>query len=119
MKKEIEERLIALCIEVKKLMKGFIKDPSERNLADQLIRSSTSAALNYGEVQSAESLKDFIHKCSIVLKELRETSIGLRIIKASNSTNNGMCLDKTINECNHLTAILQKTVNTSKSKLKS
>jgi four helix bundle protein len=118
MRKELEERLIALCVEVKKIANHLHKIPSERSLADQLIRSSTSAALNYGEVQSAESLKDFIHKCSIVLKELRETSIGLRIIIKSASINSGIDMDKTINECNHLTAILQKTVNTSKSKLK-
>jgi four helix bundle protein len=117
-RKELEERLIALCVDVKNIAIKIQKIPSERSLADQLIRSSTSAALIYGEVQSAGSLKDFIHKCSIVLKELRETSIGLRIITKSASTANGINLDKTINECIHLTAIIQKTVNTSKAKLK-
>jgi len=117
MKKEIESRLISLSVEVRSIVGEIVKDPSFSSLADQLIRSSSSAALNYGEVQSAESTKDFIHKCSVVLKELRETSVGLRIIDQSNAIKRYSDLGTTINECNHLTAILQKTVNTSKKKL--
>ncbi len=49
-------------------------------LAGQLVKSGTSPALNYGEAQSSESRKDFIHKIKIVLKELRETFVCLRII---------------------------------------
>ena len=40
------------------------------HLSGQLIRSGTSPSLNYGEAQSAESRKDFVHKIKIVLKEL-------------------------------------------------
>jgi four helix bundle protein len=32
------------------------------HMAGQLLRSGTSPALNYGEAQSGESRKDFIHK---------------------------------------------------------
>lgn len=49
-------------------------------MGSQLIRSGTSPALNYGEGQSAESRKDFIHKLKVVLKELRESHINLKII---------------------------------------
>lgn len=35
---------------------------------------------NYGEAQSAESVKDFIHKLKVVLKELRESLVCLKII---------------------------------------
>ena len=41
----------------------------------------TSAALNYGETQGAESKKDFVHKMKICLKELRESQVNLQIIK--------------------------------------
>ena len=34
-----------------------------------------------GESQSAESRKDFVHKMSIALKELRETYVNLTIIQ--------------------------------------
>jgi four helix bundle protein len=49
-------------------------------LGNQLLRSGTSVALNYAEAESAESRKDFIHKIKIVTKELRETSVNLKII---------------------------------------
>jgi len=45
------------------------------------MRSGTSPAPNYGEARGAESHADFIHKMGIVLKELNETSIWLRIIE--------------------------------------
>ena len=50
------------------------------HLSGQLVLSGTSSALNYGEAQSGESRKDFIHKIKIILKELRESIIGLKII---------------------------------------
>ena len=49
-------------------------------MAGQILRSGTSPALNYGEAQSAESQKDFNHKIQIILKELKETGIILKII---------------------------------------
>ncbi|HIB37327.1 four helix bundle protein [Mesonia sp.] len=52
-------------------------------LAKQLIRSSCSAALNYGEVLGAGTSKDKINKLRICLKELRECLRNLNIqIKA-------------------------------------
>ena len=37
------------------------------------VRSGTSPAPDYGEAQSAESRRDFVHKMKIALKELRDT----------------------------------------------
>jgi len=51
------------------------------HLAGQLVRSGTSPALQYGEAQSAESRNDFIHKLQILLKELRESLVNLKLIK--------------------------------------
>lgn len=47
------------------------------------MRSGTSPAPNYGEARGAESRADFTHKLRIVLKELNETSIWLKIIERS------------------------------------
>jgi four helix bundle protein len=81
-----------------------------------VIRSSTSAALNYGEAQSAESKKDFIHKNSVVLKELREMGISLKILQETNSVKDHNTMLKLLDECNQLTAIFQKTVTTARTK---
>ncbi len=116
MRKEIESRLITLSVDVYKLVMGLTKSPLTLNLRDQIIRSSTSAALNYGEAQGAESKKDFIHKTSVVLKELRETSISLRIFSDSGVVSTQIGIAKLIDECNQLTAIFQKTVTTARTK---
>jgi four helix bundle protein len=44
------------------------------------VRCGTSPAPNYAEACGAESRKDFIHKLSICLKELRETRCWLKLI---------------------------------------
>ncbi|AXT52663.1 four helix bundle protein [Aquimarina sp. BL5] len=48
-------------------------------LAKQLIRSSCSSALNYGEALGAGTDKDKINKLRICLKELRESLRNLNI----------------------------------------
>ena len=48
-------------------------------LAKQLIRSSCSSALNYGEVLGAGTDRDKINKLRICLKELRESLRNLNI----------------------------------------
>ena len=67
---DLEDRLVRFAANIILFAKVFPKDCGGKTLEDQVIRSSVSAALNYGEAQSAESSKDFIHKMSIVLKEL-------------------------------------------------
>jgi four helix bundle protein len=51
-----------------------------RHVADQLLRAGTSPLANHGELQGAESRKDFIHKLSICLKEIREARRWLRLV---------------------------------------
>jgi len=53
------------------------------HVAGQLLRSGTSPYGNHGEVEAAESLKDFIHKLKVCLKELKETRRWLRLVEKS------------------------------------
>jgi len=46
--------------------------------------TGTSPGLNYGEAQCAESREDFIYKMKISQKELRETSVCLKLIAKRN-----------------------------------
>ena len=115
MRKEIESRLIGLSVRVNKMVIGLRKCYLTQNLSEQVVRSSTSAALNYGEAQGSESKKDFIHKTSLVLKELRETGISLRILSESDTVEDYVNIAEIIDECNQLTAIFQKTVTTARS----
>lgn len=78
---ELEERLIDFAVRIIKLSANLPKTPAGKHIAGQILRSGTSPAPNYGEARGAESRADFIHKYGIVLKELNETCIWLRIIE--------------------------------------
>jgi four helix bundle protein len=52
---------------------------SGRVLAPQLLRCGTSIGANLEEARAAESRRDFISKCSVALKEARESVFRLRI----------------------------------------
>ena len=80
---ELEERLINFAIRIIKLSANLPKTPAGKHVAGQILRSGTSPAPNYGEARGAESHADFVHKLGIVLKELNETFIWLRIILGS------------------------------------
>ena len=79
----------------------------------QLIRSSGSLALNYGEAQGTQTIKDFIHKAALVVKELKESRTNLKIL---NRVNFGV-EDKRVellNEVEQLIAIISKMINNKK-----
>ncbi|MFC2107439.1 four helix bundle protein [Bacteroidota bacterium] len=117
MREQLESRLIILSQDIDKLCNNLKNSFISNHLSKQIIRSSTSAALNYGEVQASESRKDFIHKVSLVLKELRETHICLQLLSNSIKENERSEYKSCDDECNQLIAIYHKTLITAKSKL--
>ena len=80
---ELEERLIDFAVRIVRLSARLPKTAAGRHTAAQILRSGTSPAPNYGEARGGESEADFVHKLRIVLKELNETSIWLRVIERS------------------------------------
>lgn len=112
--KELEERLIQFAINTVKLSEGIKLNIAGKRMSDQIIRSGTSPALNYGEAQSAESGKDFIHKMGVCLKELRETYINLKIIIGADLYSNSTFINNLLIECNELISIFVKSIETSK-----
>jgi four helix bundle protein len=77
---DIEARLILFAVKVLDLCDEIPKTPAGCHISGQLLRSGSSPAPNYGEVRGAESTRDFIHKLGVVLKELNESRIWLRIL---------------------------------------
>jgi len=116
MRKELENRLVELALSISRICKKLDKSFLSQHLTTQIIRSSTSAALNYGEAQAAESRNDFIHKTSIVLKELRETKVSLKLIVDSIKKEEMQKLFGSQDECDQLVAIFHKTVMSAKQK---
>ena len=77
---DLEDRLIDFAIEISKIEENLPSSKFANHIGGQLIRSGSSPALNYGEAQSAESPNDFIHKLKVVLKEIRESRVCLKMI---------------------------------------
>jgi four helix bundle protein len=112
-KYDLEDRLIAfacLCLEVCDLLPN---SKAGQILEYQLTKSSTSSALNYGEVQGAESRADFLHKMKTFLKELKECRINLKIIKHKPIIAHPK-VDAALVESGELVAIFLTSVDTAK-----
>ncbi|MFY0673639.1 MAG: four helix bundle protein [Bacteroidia bacterium] len=114
---ELEQRLIAFAVDIIKVVDDTPSTKAGNHLAGQLVRSGTAPALNYGEALGAESKKDFIHKISVVLKELRESHITLQILLKSTLYLDRAFIETMIKEANELISIFVKTVVTSKRNL--
>lgn len=111
-KKELEERLINFAVLIVEIVESMDDGRAGNHLGGQLLRSGTSPALNYGEAQGGESRRDFIHKIKIVLKELRETFIGLQIIYRAKLHKSEDRIKAAINENNELISIFVKSAET-------
>jgi four helix bundle protein len=64
-----------------------------RHIASQMVRCGTSPAPNYEAACAAESPRDFVHKLAIVLKELRESRVWIRLIVKANLLEAGKMAD--------------------------
>ena len=111
---DIEDRLVDFAVTIIDTVEALPRTRAGNHIAGQLVRCGTSPALNYGEAQSAESRKDFIHKMKIVLKELRETSICLKIIKRKPLIKPPERVDSVLCECDELISIFVTSVSTAK-----
>lgn len=78
---DLEERLLEYSVRIIRLVESLPNSRTGNHIAGQLLRSGTSPYPNHGEAQAAESSKDFIHKLSISLKELRETRRWLKLVQ--------------------------------------
>lgn len=115
---DLHERLIDFAVQIINVTDNVKVTKAGSHLSGQLVRSGTAPSLNYSEAQSAESRNDFIHKMSIVLKELRETHSNLKIIfRAKLYLGQEFDVTSTIKENDELIAIFVKSIETSRSKI--
>lgn len=109
---DLEDRLINFAVLIVEIAETMPNTRAGNHLSGQLLRSGTSPALNYGEAQSGESRRDFIHKIKIVLKELRESFICRKIIFRTKLYKSEEKVISAINESNELISIFVKSVET-------
>jgi four helix bundle protein len=113
--RDLEDRLINFAVRIIQVVEDLPESRLGNHIGGQLLRSGTSPAPNYGEAQSAESRKDFVHKMKVALKELRESLIWLRIIERKELCNPKRLRD-IMAECNELIAIFVKSVKTAEAR---
>lgn len=118
MKNQLEERLIEFSISIIHISENIKTDFASNHLYKQLIRSGTSVSLNYGEARAAESNKDFVHKMKVILKELRETYINLRLMLGAGIFESREIAIKIRNECDELIAIFVASLKTIEKRIK-
>ncbi len=109
----LEDRLIRFGAEICRLSERLPSTALGKHVALQMVRSSTSPFAKYGEVQGAESRRDFVHKLGICLKELRETRTWLKFLDEMN-----LCSEESLHtashECDELLAIIASSIRTAR-----
>jgi len=111
---DLEDRFIDFALRISDVVEEIDNSKLGTHLAGQLIRSGSAPALNYGEAQGAESRKDFVHKLKIILKELKESRICLKIIGRKPLIPDIKKLAPIMKETEELIAIIYKSIETAK-----
>jgi four helix bundle protein len=78
---DLEDRLLDFSSRIIRLVDALPNTRAANHVAGQLLRCGTSPYGNHGEVEAAESRRDFIHKLRICLKELKESRRWLRLLQ--------------------------------------
>jgi len=112
---QVAERLMDFAVRVGKVVDALPDTRLGRHVAGQLVRCGTSPVPNYEESCAAESRADFIHKRSIVLKELRETAGWLRFVARAQLLKS-LQLSDLIDEGEQLMKMIAKSIVTAKSR---
>ncbi len=111
---DLEDRLVDFTCKMIDIVEALPKSRAGTYIAGQLIKSCHSPTFNYGEVQTAESRNDFIHKMGIVLKELKECRTALKIIRRKLLIDSSETFSDIFKETEELIAIIAKGISTAK-----
>lgn len=111
-KYDLEERLLKFAADIVELTESLPNTRAGNHIAGQLLRCGTSSLSNHGEVEAAESRKDFLHKLRICLKELRETKRWLRLVGRVNKLGSPANFLTCSNEVEELIRIFVASIRT-------
>ena len=109
---DLEDRLLEFAANIIELTESLPNTRAGNHIAGQLLRCGTPSLSNHGEVEAAESRRDFLHKLRICLKELRETKRWLRLIGHSKSLESPRNFTACLSEVDELIRISVASVRT-------
>ena len=104
-RQDLSERLLDFAADSVKLTAKLNRSAAGRHVGGQLMRAATSCGANYEEACAAESRADFVSKCSVSLKEARESKYWLRLLASCDSALSTR-LESLIAEAHELISIL-------------
>ncbi len=104
-----EDRLVRFAGECVFFTRNLDKSFENEYYKNQLIRSSGSSLLNFGEAQGTITDKDFIFKLTLVVKELKESRNSLKILNYIKEGNE-VSRDSLLIEVEELIAIASKMI---------
>lgn len=109
---DLRERLFNFACIITRLAKFLhTRGPIAIALCAQVLKSGTSAGANYEEASDGSSQKDARAKRLIVLRELKETSFRLRVLRETGILTPAH--DPVINECAELVKIVAALIRNS------
>ncbi len=110
------DRLLNFSVRIVLIANKLPKTPAGFAIASQLVKSGTSIGANFIEAQDASSIKDFIQKLSISLREARETHYWLKVIAKAELLSVDEIVSE-LEESDQIIAILVSSIKKSKTKL--
>lgn len=111
-KDDLENRLLKFAADILQLTESLPNTLAGNHIAGQLLRCGTSSFSNHGEVEAAESRRDFLHKLRIYLKELRETKCWLRLLSRAKNIGPPANFTSCLNEVEELIRIFAASIRT-------
>ncbi len=108
----LHEKALDFAANIVNMYESFLLLKKDNTIAKQLLRSATSIGANLNEATFGNSKADFISKLHIALKECSESLYWLELLKKVNY--NIENIDNLIDDCNHIKALLIKSINTAK-----
>lgn len=112
----LKEKSFGFAIRIIELCKFLKTEQLEYVLSKQILRSGTAIGANIREAEFAESIRDFIHKLSVSLKEANETKYWLELLFASKMIEEKL-FQSFVFDCDEILKLLVASINTSKRKL--
>jgi four helix bundle protein len=109
---DLEDRLLEFAANIVELTESLPNTRAGNHIAGQLLRSGTSSLSNHGEVEAAESRRDFLHKLRICLKVLGETRRWLRLVSRLKKLGSPANVVTCLNEVEELTRIFVASIRT-------
>lgn len=109
---DLEDGLLEFAAEIVELTESLPNTRAGNHVAGQLLGCGTSSLSNHGEVEAAESRRDFLHKLRICLKELCETKRWLRLIGRVKKTGTPPNFTSSLNEVEQLIRIFVASIRT-------